>query len=136
MSRVQLERDFPSDHLGLPVFNSVHEAKHITNADASVIYVPPPFAADSILEAIEDNFSARYMHLVSKGGQDFGPLGDLDKFCLQFKKRRAGDQIRTSNLWVTSPMLYQLSYLGMDENATIFWHYKQLLTILGPKEFL
>ena len=41
------------DHLGLPVFNSVHEAKHITKADASVIYVPPPFAADSILEAID-----------------------------------------------------------------------------------
>ena len=42
-----------NDHLGLPVFNSVHEAKHITKADASVIYVPPPFAADSILEAID-----------------------------------------------------------------------------------
>ena len=43
-------------HLGLPVFNSVHEAKHITKADASVIYVPPPFAADSILEAIDAPF--------------------------------------------------------------------------------
>ena len=42
-----------NDHLGLPVFNSVHEAKDQTNADASVIYVPPPFAADSILEAID-----------------------------------------------------------------------------------
>ena len=42
-----------SNHLGLPVFNSVHEAKSITSADASVIYVPPPFAADSILEAID-----------------------------------------------------------------------------------
>ena len=42
-----------SDHLGLPVFNSVHEAKHVTEANASVIYVPPPFAADSILEAID-----------------------------------------------------------------------------------
>ena len=42
-----------SNHLGLPVFNSVHEAKRITSADASVIYVPPPFAADSILEAID-----------------------------------------------------------------------------------
>ena len=42
-----------NDHLGLPVFNSVHEAKHKTNANASVIYVPPPFAADSILEAID-----------------------------------------------------------------------------------
>ena len=40
-------------HLNLPVFNSVHEAKHITDAAASVIYVPPPFAADSILEAID-----------------------------------------------------------------------------------
>ena len=40
-------------HLDLPVFNSVHEAKHVTEAKASVIYVPPPFAADSILEAID-----------------------------------------------------------------------------------
>lgn len=41
------------EHLGLPVFNSVHEAKARTEANASVIYVPPPFAADSILEAID-----------------------------------------------------------------------------------
>ncbi|MCY4300426.1 MAG: succinate--CoA ligase subunit alpha [Aestuariivita sp.] len=40
-------------HLGLPVFHSVHEAKATTHANASVIYVPPPFAADSILEAID-----------------------------------------------------------------------------------
>ncbi|MBV1865905.1 MAG: succinate--CoA ligase subunit alpha [Rhodobacteraceae bacterium] len=40
-------------HLGLPVFNSVHEARHVTEANATVIYVPPPFAADSILEAID-----------------------------------------------------------------------------------
>ncbi|MEP4979060.1 MULTISPECIES: succinate--CoA ligase subunit alpha [Ascidiaceihabitans] len=40
-------------HLDLPVFNSVHEAMHVTEANASVIYVPPPFAADSILEAID-----------------------------------------------------------------------------------
>ncbi len=40
-------------HLDLPVFNSVHEARHATQANASVIYVPPPFAADSILEAID-----------------------------------------------------------------------------------
>ncbi len=42
-----------SVHLELPVFNSVHEAKARTDANASVIYVPPPFAADSILEAID-----------------------------------------------------------------------------------
>ncbi|MBJ3763917.1 succinate--CoA ligase subunit alpha [Maribius pontilimi] len=40
-------------HLDLPVFNSCHEAVHATGANASVIYVPPPFAADSILEAID-----------------------------------------------------------------------------------
>ena len=38
-------------HLNLPVFNSVKEAVEQTNADASVIYVPPPFAANSIIEA-------------------------------------------------------------------------------------
>jgi succinyl-CoA synthetase alpha subunit len=42
-----------TEHLGLPVFDSVHEAVERTGADASVIYVPPPFAADSILEAID-----------------------------------------------------------------------------------
>lgn len=41
------------EHLGLPVFNTVEEAKSTTNADASVIYVPPPFAAKAIMEAIE-----------------------------------------------------------------------------------
>ncbi|WP_347938752.1 succinate--CoA ligase subunit alpha [Rickettsia oklahomensis] len=39
-------------HLDLPVYNTVHEAKAKTGANASVIYVPPSFAADSILEAI------------------------------------------------------------------------------------
>ena len=40
-------------HLGLPVWDSVGEAMAATGADASAIYVPPPFAADAILEAID-----------------------------------------------------------------------------------
>ncbi|AHE54986.1 succinate--CoA ligase subunit alpha [Sphingomonas sanxanigenens] len=40
-------------HIGLPVFDTVAEAITKTGADASVVYVPPPFAADSILEAID-----------------------------------------------------------------------------------
>ncbi|MEL6476955.1 MAG: succinate--CoA ligase subunit alpha [Pseudomonadota bacterium] len=42
-----------TEHIGLPVFNSVHEAVAKTGANASAIYVPPPFAADAILEAID-----------------------------------------------------------------------------------
>ena len=40
-------------HLGLPVFDTVRDAVRETGADASAVYVPPAFAADAILEAIE-----------------------------------------------------------------------------------
>ncbi|MBS0639072.1 MAG: succinate--CoA ligase subunit alpha [Proteobacteria bacterium] len=43
-------------HLNLPVFDTVAECRDKTGADASVIYVPPPFAADAILEAIDAEF--------------------------------------------------------------------------------
>ena len=40
-------------HLDLPIFGSVADAKKATGCEATVIYVPPPFAADAILEAVE-----------------------------------------------------------------------------------
>ena len=42
-----------TEHIGLPVYDTVEEAVEATGADASVIYVPPPFAADAILEAAD-----------------------------------------------------------------------------------
>jgi succinyl-CoA synthetase alpha subunit len=42
-----------TSHLNLPVFDTVYDARKKTDANASVIYVPPPFAADAIIEAIE-----------------------------------------------------------------------------------
>ena len=42
-----------TSHIGLPVFNTVGDAKEATGATATAIYVPPPFAADAILEAID-----------------------------------------------------------------------------------
>src|ERR1700712_1563898 len=45
-----------STHLNLPVFDTVWEARYKTGANATVIYVPPPFADDAILEAIDAEF--------------------------------------------------------------------------------
>ena len=49
-------------HLGLPVFNSVADAVKQTGANASVIFVPPPYAADAIMEAAEAGVAAGGVH--------------------------------------------------------------------------
>ena len=46
-----------TEHLGVPIFDTVKEAVEKTGAEASVIYVPPPFAADAILEAMDAGIS-------------------------------------------------------------------------------
>ena len=52
-------------HLGKPVFNTVKEAVEITGAEASIIFVPPAYAADSIMEAAESNI--RYCVSITDG---------------------------------------------------------------------
>lgn len=42
-----------TSHLNIPVFNTVHEAKAKTGCNVSMVFVPPPFAADSIMEAVD-----------------------------------------------------------------------------------
>ena len=60
-------------HLGLPVFDTVAEAVAATGANASVIYVPPPFAADAILEAIDAGGAADRLHHRGHPGARHGP---------------------------------------------------------------
>ena len=56
-------------HLSLPVFDTVAEAVSVTEPDASVIYVPPKYAAESILEAIESRILSDLYH---RGHPGFG----------------------------------------------------------------
>ena len=60
-----------SEHLALPVFDTVSKAVRNTDANASVIYVPPPFAADAIREAID----AEIALIAITAGMPFGTPG-------------------------------------------------------------
>tara|TARA_B100001248_G_scaffold262582_1_gene259635 strand:+ start:4030 stop:4896 length:867 start_codon:yes stop_codon:yes gene_type:complete len=53
------------EHIGLPIFNTVQEAKEKTGANASVVYVPPPFAADAIMEAADADLD--YVICITEG---------------------------------------------------------------------
>jgi succinyl-CoA synthetase alpha subunit len=71
-------------HLGVPVFDTVAEAVDATGADASVIYVPPPFAADAILEAIDAEIPL--VVCITEGV----PVGDM----VEVKRVLAGSKTR------------------------------------------
>jgi succinyl-CoA synthetase alpha subunit len=74
-------------HLGLPVFNSVRDAVMSTSADVSVIFVPPPFAADSIMEAA--NAGIKLIVAITEGI----PVSDMVKvkeYLKSFKCRLIG----------------------------------------------
>ena len=59
-------------HEGVPVFNTVADAVKETGANASVIYVPPAFAADAIMEAADAGSSARRLHHRRHSGRGHG----------------------------------------------------------------
>ena len=72
-------------HLGLPVFNTVIEAKESTKADATMIYVPPKFAAEAIIEAI--NAEIGLIVCITEGI----PIIDMLKVKLALKKSKSRD---------------------------------------------
>jgi hypothetical protein len=69
-----------TQHLGLPVFDTVAEARDATGADASVIYVPPPGAADAICEAIDaERVRAAKLSASASGSAGAGPAMLLEE---------------------------------------------------------
>src|SRR3546814_2570951 len=79
-----------SEHLGLPVFNTVVEAVADTGANASVIYVPPPYAADAILEAADAGIKV-IVAITERSEEHTSELQSLMRisyavFCLKKKK--------------------------------------------------
>jgi len=66
-----------STHLGLPVYNTVQEAADAHEVDATVIYVPAPFAADAILEAIEAEIPLIVCITEGIPVQDMIPVSDI-----------------------------------------------------------
>ncbi len=74
-------------HLGLPVFNSVSEAKEKTNATATMIYVPPKFAASAIIEAIESKMD---LVVCITEGIPIIDMINVKKFLKQSKTRLVG----------------------------------------------
>ncbi len=51
-----------TEHEGVPVFDTVAEAVKQTGANASIVYVPPAFAADAVMEAADSGIAARRLH--------------------------------------------------------------------------
>src|SRR5438045_5704382 len=81
-------------HEGIPVFNTVHDAVQATGANASVIYVPPPFAADAIMEAVEAGVPL--VVCITEGI----PTSDMIKV-RQFMQDRKSTRLNSSHLGIS-----------------------------------
>jgi len=77
-----------TEHLGLPVFGSVRDAVTSSHPDASVIYVPPPFAADAIIEAIENEI--KLIVTITEGIPQRDQISVMNALKSQSKSRMIG----------------------------------------------
>ena len=72
-------------HLGLPVFNTVQEAKDKTDANATMIYVPPKFAASAIIEAINSKIEFSSDFIIGHPGETEKDFDDTINFLSEIK---------------------------------------------------
>ena len=120
-------------HLDLPVYNTVEEAKAATNCDASVIYVPPPFAAAAILEAVEADSVSRCHHgghPTERHGRSQACASKTDGYACYWAKLPWDHQTRRVqnryHAWLhppTRPHRYRLPLWNLDVRSGTPDHY-------------
>ena len=136
-----------TSHIGLPVFDTVAEARAATSANATAIYVPPPFAADAILEAATREFAekgfggARVDSIAARAGTNkrmlyhyFGDKEALYLVVLEEAYGRIRDAEMTLDLGRRDPEE------GLRELALFTWRYfvahPELISLLNTENLL